>query len=107
MTLPLGLRDPSTHTFPESSRRQLSKFRQKYKYRDKDNDKDKDKDKDKEADRINENITGVLYFWNPDDSSNPIMMVDTSCDKCDKCDKRDKHDMYNKCDPLGPCRPTP
>ena len=34
----------------------------------------------------------VLYFWNPDDSSITSMMVDTKCDKCD---------------PLGPNRPTP
>ena len=40
-------------------------------------------------------------FLNPDDSSIPSMIVDTSCDKCDKRvtrdirDKLDKHDKHD------------
>ena len=42
LTLPSGLRDTSTHTFFESSWRQLTKHGRKYKHKDKDSYKDKD-----------------------------------------------------------------
>ena len=41
-----SLRVPSTHTFSESSSRQLTKHGQKYEHKDKDSHKDNDKDKD-------------------------------------------------------------
>ena len=47
-----------------------------HKYKDKDEYKDNDKDKD--AERITESLNSVLYFRNPEDSSIPSLMVDTS-----------------------------
>ena len=70
----LNFTDPCNPTYSESLWRKLFKIGHKYK----DKDICKDNYKDKDTDKVPEKNQHMLFFWNPNDSLIPNMMIDTS-----------------------------